>query len=247
MERKRVVLVTGAARGLGAAIARRLGKDGFRVAVNYCHSPNLADKVVREIAAAGGEAKAFRADVTDLDEVKAMLGEIEKAWGTVEILVNNATGPQPERPLEEYSWRDFEDQIDFFIKAPVYLMQELIGPMKRARWGKVINIGSEVTENCRPIFSPYIAAKCALLGLTRSWAREFGPWNIAVNSIAPGWIPTERHAESEEADLEAYRAAVPMGRQGTPDDVASAVGYLAREETNFVSGQQFCVNGANTF
>ncbi|MDR0362817.1 MAG: SDR family oxidoreductase [Planctomycetota bacterium] len=247
MEKKRVVLVTGAARGLGAAIARRLGKDGFRVAVNYCHSQNLADKVAQGIIAEGGEAKAFRADVTNLDDVKAMLAEIRNTWGSVEILVNNATGPQPERPLEEYSWQDFADQIDFFIKAPVYLMQELIAPMKQARWGKVINIGSEVTENYRPIFSPYIAAKSALLGLTRTWALEFGPWNIAINSIAPGWIPTERHSDAESADLEAYRAKVPMGRQGVPEDVASAASYLAREETNFISGQQFCVNGANTF
>ena len=247
MSNQRVVLVTGASRGLGAAIARRLGKDGFRVAVNYHNNAGMAADVVHAIKVEGGIAEAFKADVTQPQEVKRLIADIAAVWGPVEILVNNATGPQPERPLESYEWKDFEDQIDFFIKAPVLLMKETIASMKKARWGKVINIVSEVAENCRSNFSPYIAAKCAQLGLTRTWALEFAPWNIAVNAVNPGWIPTERHENVTAADLAAYRAQVPMGRQGIPDDVASAVAYFAAEETNFVSGQRLSVNGANTF
>ncbi len=247
MKTNRIVLVTGASRGLGAAIAKRLGKDGFRVAVNYCRNPDKAETVVKAITSAGGTAKAFQADVTKQDEVKALAAAIAQTWGNVEILVNNATGPQPERPLEEYEWQDFQDQIDFFIKAPFFLVKELIGPMKKARWGKIINITSEVAENCRPDFSPYVAAKNAQLGLTRSWALEFGPWNIAVNAVAPGWIPTERHTGTPAAALEQYCAQVPMRRQGVADDIASAVAYFAAEETNFISGQRLSVNGANTF
>lgn len=243
----RVVLVTGASHGLGAAIARRLGRDGFRVAVNYCHSRELAEQVAADIVAAGGTAQAFQADVTSADDVKKLVSAVAAAWGPVEILVNNATGPQPEKPLEDYEWRDFMDQIDFFVKAPFLLMRETLGAMKKARWGKVINIVSEVAENCRPNFSTYVAAKNAQLGLTRSWALEFAPWNIAVNAVNPGWIPTERHAGTPDAALAGYRAQVPMGRQGVPDDVASAVAYFAAEETNFVSGQRLSVNGANTF
>ncbi|MGL4943288.1 MAG: SDR family NAD(P)-dependent oxidoreductase [Thermoguttaceae bacterium] len=244
--KQRVVLVTGASRGLGAAMAKRLGKDGFRVAVNYFNSPERAEGVVAEIAKKGGIAKAFKGDVTKKEDVRLMLQDIAATWGNVEILVNNATGPQPDLPIEEYSWKDFEDQIDFFIKAPFLLMQELIGSMKKARFGKVINIGSEVAEDCRPNFSPYVMAKCAMLGLTRTWALEFAPWNIAVNLIAPGWIPTERHKDQQEK-LDQYRARIPMGHHGTPDDVASAVAFLAAEETTFISGQRISVNGAFTF
>lgn len=247
MKKSRVVLVTGASRGLGAAIADRLARDGHQVAVNYCHSPDKAEKVVAAIAKAGGTAHAFRADVTREDEAERLVTDIEDRFGRVEILVNNATGPQPERPLEEYVWKDFEDQIDFFIKAPVLLVQAVLGAMKRARWGKIINIGSEVADNCRTNFSPYVAAKCAMAGLSRAWALEFAPWNIAVNLIAPGWIPTERHDDVNPVDLEAYRGKVPMGRQGLPEDVAGAVSFFAAEETNFVSGQRLAVNGANTF
>ena len=248
MDGKRVVLVTGASRGLGAAIARRLGEDGHRVAVNYFSRDDLADRVVGDIVAGGGEARAFKADVTKEHEVKRLLAGVGAAWGDVEILVNNATGPQPEKPIEEYSWKDFEDQIDFFVKAPFLFMKELVGPMKKARWGKIVNIGSEVVEDVhRANFSPYIAAKAAQLGLTRTWAVEFGPWNIAVNLVAPGWIPVERHATATAEELEAYRSRVPMGRQGVPGDVASIVSYLASEEVAFISGQRLSVNGANTF
>ncbi|MGL6194388.1 MAG: SDR family NAD(P)-dependent oxidoreductase [Thermoguttaceae bacterium] len=246
LNKQRVVLVTGASRGLGAAIAKRLGKDGFRVAVNYFNSQKRADEVVKEIVDNGGMAMAFKADVTQERDVKQLINEITATWGNVEILINNATGPQPDLPIEEYTWKDFEDQINFFIKAPFMLMQELIGPMKEARWGKIINIGSEVAEDCRPNFSAYVTAKCAMLGLTRTWALEFAPWNIAVNLIAPGWIPTERHKD-QQAKLEQYRARIPMGHHGVPEDVASAVSFLAAEETTFISGQRLSVNGAFTF
>lgn len=242
----RVALVTGAARGLGAAMAKRLGRDGFRVAVNYCHSREKAETVADDIAANGGVARAFQADVTREEDVKRLLKEIDSELGTVEILVNNATGPQPERPLEEYSWRDFQDQIDFFIKAPYYLTFNLLEAMKKARWGRIINIGSEVAINCRSNFSTYVAAKSALAGLTKSWALEFAAWNIAVNLVAPGWVPTERHADVSSAVIEAYRKTVPMGRLGLDAEVAAAVAFFAAEENGFVSGQCIAVNGANT-
>lgn len=243
----RVALITGGGRGLGVEMAKRLGRDGFRVAVNYFRSAGGAAGVVEEIVAAGGTAKAFQADVTDGNGVKRLLSEIASTWREVEVLVNNATGPQPERPLEGYAWRDFMDQIDFFVKAPVLLAQGVLGSMKRDRWGRIINIGTECAVNCRPDFSPYVAAKSALHGLTKAWALEFAPWNITVNLVAPGWVPTERHADVPQSVLDDYAGKVPLGRLGRPEEVAAAVAFFAAEENGFVSAQRIAVNGANTF
>jgi len=247
MSEGRVVLVTGGSRGLGAAICRRLGSDGHTVVVNYFNSFAGAEKVVSDIKAAGGNARAYKADIRNENEIRQLLDEIAVSVGPVEILVNNATGPQPEKPVDQYEWRDFQDQIDFFVKSPFFLMKYLAGPMKERRWGNIINIVSEVADNCRPNFSPYIAAKMAELGLTRSWAQELGPWNISVNAVMPGWIPTERHADTTEADRENYAATVPMRHMGKPEDVAAVVSFLARDENHFISGQKIGVNGALTF
>lgn len=247
MGNSRVALVTGASRGLGAAIARRLGGDGFAVAVNYRHNRDLAEAVAGDINADGGRAAVFGADVTSETEVEKLVSDVAASLGRVEVLVINATGPQPELPFEEYEWSDFEDQIACFVKAPVLLVKHTLGAMKQARWGRILNIGSEVSENCRPIFSAYVAAKSAQLGLTRTWAKEFGPWNITVNSVNPGWIPTERHVGTPPESLDAYRAGVPLGRMGVPADVAAAIAFLASDDANFITGQRLSVNGGNTF
>ncbi len=241
----RIALVTGASRGLGTAIAERLGRDGCRVAVNYHASGDKAKRVVEAIRAGGGVAEAFQADVFQPEGIAKLLADVGSTWGPVEILVNNATGPQPEKRLEDYVWEDFQAQLDYFVKSPVLLTQGVLPAMKQARWGRIINIVSEVAENCRPLFSVYVAAKCAQAGLTRAWALEFAPWNITVNMVNPGFIPTERHVDVPSADIEAYRKNVPMGRQGTPDEVAAAVSYFAAEESGFTTGQKVAVNGAN--
>lgn len=247
MSEGRVVLVTGGSRGLGAAICRRLGADDHTVVVNYFNSFAGAEKVVADIKAAGGNARAYKADIRNENEIKQLLEEIAACLGPVEILVNNATGPQPEMPVEQYEWRDFQDQIDFFIKSPFFLMKHLAGPMKERRWGNIINIVSEIADNCRANFSTYVAAKMAQLGLTRCWAQELGPWNISVNAILPGWIPTERHADAMEVEIKNYAASVPMRHMGKPEDVAELVSFLARDENHFISGQKIAVNGALTF
>jgi 3-oxoacyl-[acyl-carrier protein] reductase len=176
-----------------------------------------------------------------------MLYRIQAKWGPVEILVHNATGPQPAKPFEEYSWQDFQDQLDFFVKAPVLLTQRVLPAMKAAQWGRIINIGSEVVALGNANFSAYVTAKAAMMGLTRSWAREFGPNAITVNCVEPGWIPVERHEDVPKEQLRAYSAAVPLGRQGVPSDVGQAVAYLASDAGNFITGQCLAVNGGNTF
>lgn len=241
----RVALVTGASRGLGSAIAKTLAAQGARVVVNYAHAQELANEVVRAVREKGGKALAVQADVLDGAQVRRLIGEVENHFGPVEILVNNATGSQPDKPLEDYTWQDFQDQLNFFLKAPLLLMQATLPPMRRARWGRVIHIGSEVAELGNANFGSYASAKAAMTGLTRSWASELGGAGITVNFIAPVWIPVERHTDL--SGMEGYLKGVPLKRHGVPEDIGFAVAFLASDEANFITGQRLAVNGGKTF
>jgi 3-oxoacyl-[acyl-carrier protein] reductase len=243
---KRVALVTGASRGLGAAMARKLGACGARVAVNYFGSPEKAGRVVEDIRRGGGEAEAFQADVRDEAEVERMVREVTQRFGPVDVLVINATGPQPFIKLEDLTWRGCLDQLEFFVKSPLLLTKAVLGSMKQRRSGRIINIGSEVFEKGVPEFSNYVSAKGAQLGLTRSWAMELAKFNITVNLVAPGWIPTERHDNDPQAMKDDYASKVPMGHMGEHEDIAEAVAFLASDGAKFITGQKISVNGGNT-
>ncbi|WP_345800444.1 SDR family oxidoreductase [Microbacterium sp. AZCO] len=240
-----VALVSGASRGLGRHIAVALAAAGARVAINYASSREGAEESLRAVEAAGGEAEVFRGDVTDADDVHAMVGAVEERFGAgVGILVNNATGPQPEIPIEQSTWDDYLLQLEFFVKAPLLLLQAVLPGMRARGAGSVVNIGSEVVEVGNPSFATYVSAKAAMVGLTRSWARELGPDGIRVNLVAPGWIPVERH---EGLDTTGYADRVPLGRTGTPAEIAEAVVFLASPASRFITGQSLSVNGGNTF
>jgi 3-oxoacyl-[acyl-carrier protein] reductase len=242
----RVALVTGASRGLGAAIAHKLGTCGARVAVNCYGSPDKAQRVVQGIRQAGGTAEAFKADVRDETEVARLVERVRSQLGPIDILVINATGLQPFIKIEDMTWRHCLDQLEFFVKSPLLLVKQVVGDMKERRYGRIINIGSEVFERGVPAFANYVLAKGAQLGLTRSWAMELAPWQITVNLIAPGWIPTERHAGDPQEMKDAYAAAVPMQRMGVAEDIGEAVAFVASNEANFITGQKISVNGGNT-
>ncbi|MEV1176887.1 SDR family oxidoreductase [Nonomuraea sp. NPDC049784] len=238
-----VALVTGASRGLGAVIARRLAADGLAVAVNYRSDASGAEKVVAAIQDAGGAAEAFAADVTDESEVTDLVARVTGSLGPVRVLVINATGPQPSIPLEEITWQSHLDQLTFFVKSPTLLVQAVLPGMRERRGGRVIQIGSDIVDRNLPGMSAYIAAKGAQHAMTRAWARELGPHGITANIVAPGWIPVERHAGLDESG---YLAEVPLGRMGTPDDVAATVSFLASDGGAFVTGQHIKVNGGHT-
>ena len=242
----KVALVTGASRGLGAAIALSLGKRGASVAVNYLKSEDRAKQVVRQIVEAGGKAFAFHADVTHESAVKSLVARAREMFGPVDILVPNATGPQPFLSIEEQTWHSYVDQLEFFVKSPLLLLKETLAEMKAKRWGRVIQIGSEVVELGNPRYANYVAAKGAQLGQSRSWARELAPFGITVNLVAPGWIPVERHHGTPRKELEAYAAHVPMHKQGMPEDAGETVAFLASEAARFITGQKIAVNGGNT-
>lgn len=236
-------LVTGASRGLGAAIAERLAADGRTVVVNYAHDSAGAAGVAERITARGHSAYVARFDVTDEESVRQGIDEIRRQAGPIEVVVNNATGPQPEIPLEKQSWQDHLDQLRFFVKAPLLILQAVLPDMREAGSGAIVNIGSEVTDLGNVEFGHYVAAKAAMHGLTRSWARELGPLGITVNTVEPGWIPVERHAG---ADVTAYQEGVLLGHMGKPLDVAEAVAFLASPGARFITGQRLAVNGGKT-
>ncbi|WP_019816052.1 SDR family NAD(P)-dependent oxidoreductase [Saccharomonospora saliphila] len=243
---ERVALVTGASRGLGAAIAETLAGDGFRVAINFARNKDAAESVRERITARGGTAEVFRADVTDEGSVDALRHAVLGTFGRIDVLVLNATGPQPFIALDDLDWRAALDQLEFFVKSPLLLTRAVVPGMRERGWGRIIHVGSEVLELGIPRSSAYVAAKGAQLGLTRSWARELGAHGITVNLVAPGWVPTERHQDATEEDKAAYAASVPLGRLGTPEDVAGAVAFLASERGGFVTGQKLATNGGNT-
>jgi 3-oxoacyl-[acyl-carrier protein] reductase len=241
-----VALVTGSSRGLGAAIARRLARDGYAVAVNGLHNDDRLTDLVAAIRDEEGVAEAFPADVTDELQVDELVAAVTEKLGVVAALVLNATGPQPEAPLDQVSWEDHLAQLDFFVKSPILLGKAVLPGMRDRRFGRIVQIDSDVADRPPPGRSAYATAKNAQIGVTRSWASELAPFGITVNTIAPGFIPVERHADVDTATRAAYLATVPVGRMGTPDDVAHAVSFLASPEAGFITGQRIHVDGGRT-
>jgi 3-oxoacyl-[acyl-carrier protein] reductase len=243
---QRVALVTGSSRGLGSRIARRLARDGLAVAVNGRHSDARAAEVVTAIRGDGGVADAFAADVTDERGAADLVTAVADRLGPVDVLVLNATGPQPEAPLADVAWPDHLAQLTFFVKSPVLLGKAVLPGMQARRFGRIVQIDSEVADRPAPGRSAYATAKSAQIGLTRSWARELAPFGITVNGVAPGFIPVERHADVPAETIGAYLASVPAGRMGTPDDIAHVVSFLASEGAGFVTGQRIVVDGGRS-
>lgn len=203
----RVALVTGSSHGLGATIARHLARDGLAVAVNGLHA-EAALKVADAIRDDGGVADAFAADVTEL------VAAVADRLGPIGVLVCNATGPQPDAPLTEVAWEDHLAQLEFFVKSPVLLGRAVLPGMRARGSGRIIQVDSEVVDRMPPGRSAYVTAKSAQIGLTRSWARELAPLGITVNTVAPGFVPVERHADVPGEVRDAYLASVPAGRMG---------------------------------
>src|SRR5215218_7478026 len=232
----RVALVTGSSRGLGAEIARRLAADGLAVAVN--DRSGHGGPVAEAIQAAGGTAAAFPADVTDQRDAEALVAAVARDLGPVDVLVLNATGPQPEGIVDEVGWEDHLAQLDFFVKSPVLLGRAVLPAMRDRGYGRIVHVDSEVVDRPPPGRTAYAAAKSAQIGLARSWARELAPQGITVNTVAPGFVPVERHADVPAAERDAYVATVPTGRLGTPAEIAHAVSFFASEGAAYVTGQR---------
>jgi 3-oxoacyl-[acyl-carrier protein] reductase len=241
-----VALVTGSSTGLGKSTAMALARAGAKVAINYQRNTERAEKTFAEFQKAGFAGALVRGDVSTPEGVEATCRQARERLGDIDILVVNATPDQPQMPIEEYTWKHYETMIDFFIKSPYLLSRAVLPVMKAKKWGRIVNISSEVFQRSVGNFSAYVSAKGGQNGFTRSMATELAPFGITVNSVAPGWIPVERHENDPPEAKEAYRRLIPANRWGTPDDVAHAVLYFASEEASFVTGQTLCVNGGMT-
>lgn len=242
----RVALVTGSSRGLGRAMAVALGRAGARVALNYLNSRETAERAFTDYKSQKLDGMLVQADVTDQESVNRMTKQVAEQLGPIDIIVINATCDQPHKPIEEYDWDFFQSMVDFFIKSPYLLCRACLPHMKQQRWGRIINIGSEVVERGVPNFTAYVAAKGGQNGFHRSLAREVARWGITVNMICPGWIPVERHANDPQSEKDGYRALIPANRWGVPDDLAGAVTFLASDASSFITGQSLHVNGGMT-
>ena len=242
----RTALVTGSSRGLGKAIAFALGAAGAKVALNFANGQEQADATFDEFAQRGYEGLLVRADVTNEKHVAKMCHAVAKRLGPIDIVVCNATPQQPQKPFELYDWAFHQQMLDFFLKSPVLLLREVLPQMKQRRFGRFVSIGSEVVRRGVPNFGPYVAAKGAQAAWSASMATELAPWQITVNTVSPGWIPVERHANDAVEQKEAYKAMIPMRRWGVPAEVGGVVTFLAGDAAAFVTGQDIAVNGGMT-
>jgi 3-oxoacyl-[acyl-carrier protein] reductase len=241
----RVALVTGASRGIGAAIAIALANAGHRVIVNYHRSDTRAREVAEAIQRGGGQAMTFAADVTDAAAVARMVADAEARLGApVEILVNNASGATAQKALLDQSWEELSAHFDMQVRAAFNCLKVVAPGMAARGSGHIVNIGSTHAWNVPPPnLSGYVAAKAALAALTRSAAVELGPKGVRVNCISPGMTETELIADVPERMRKVLALQTPLRRLALPDDVAAAVVMLVSKAGSFIHGADIPVSG----
>lgn len=238
----KVVLVTGAGRGLGAAIARVTASQGAKVAVNYANSREKAEAVVAEIKAAGGEAQAFGADVRDREAVDAMVSDIVRVFGRLDGVVNNSIAGRQNGSLAEATQDDFATAFDFGCKAVVNTISASRPHMLKQGGGRIINIVTELWNLAPSNWSVYMAGKGAMVGLSRSLACELGPDNITVNMVAPGWMADEKVDTTSEASKN-FAKSIPLQRHGSADEIGNACVFYLSDLAGYVTGTYLPVTG----
>lgn len=240
----RIALVTGASKGIGAAIAQALAAAGARVAVNYTHGRDTAESVVEQITSSGGKASAFQADVSVEDDVINMFGEIRDAFGPIDTLVNNA-GVWKYAPLEELTVDEFHRHYNINVLGYLLTSREFV-KQKEADGGTIINITSVGIHKPAPTTVLYQGTKMAIVGMTETLSLELAPRGIRVNAIAAGLIDTEGTRASgfmgsEQEDE--YVETIPLGRVGQPDDIAPVAVFLASDDAKFITGDTVSPTG----
>ena len=244
-----VVLVTGASRGIGAAIARAFAVEQATVAVNYLRNADAAQQVVAECRAAGGDAFAVQADVTQAGQVESLVEQVVAEAGRIDVLVNNAFraqafDPEQRATFADLSWAEYQAQFDGSVGAAFLTCQAVLPHFRRRAQGAIVNIASNLVEQPVVPYHAYTTAKSALVGFSRNLAAELGPLGVRVNCVAPGLVyPTDASSGTRAAFREGLMANTPLRRLARPEDVAGPVLFLASPWSGFVTGQVLVVDG----
>lgn len=238
----KVVLITGASRGIGKSIAEECVKQGAIVAFTYLSSEEKARALEAELTANGGTAKGFKSDASKFEEAQQLIDDVVNAFGTVDVLVNNA-GITRDTLLMRMSEEQWDEVINTNLKSAFNLTKAVIKPMLKARYGSIINMSSVVGVQGNAGQSNYAASKAGLIGFTKSIAQELGSRNIRCNAIAPGFIETEMTGALDEKVVQGWRDSIPLKRGGLPTDVANATIFLASDMSAYITGQTIHVCG----
>lgn len=238
----KAAIVTGASRGIGREIALLLASEGAKVAVNYSGSKDKADEVVQLIKDAGGDAFAIQADVSNPDSVKNMIDKTIESFGSIDILVNNA-GITKDNLLMRMKEDEWDDVININLKGVFLCTKGVSRQMMRQRAGKIVNVASVVGVVGNPGQANYVAAKAGVIGLTKTTAKELASRNINVNAVAPGFISTDMTDALNEDMQKQLLAGIPLGKLGSPEDIAKTVLFLLSEDASYITGQTIHVDG----
>jgi len=238
----KVALITGGSRGIGRAIALRLGRDGTKVAINYKTNEGAAQSVVDAVTEIGGEAMPVAADVSQGAAVDAMVKQVVDSWGGIDILVNNA-GVIHDSLLMRMTEEVWDEVVNTNLKGAFNCTKAVLRFMVRKRWGRIRNVVSVVGLEGNPGQSNYAASKAGVIAFSRSIAKEVASRNVTVNSIAPGYIATEIVADLAPEFKDLILSRIPQNRFGTVEDVANMVGYLASEEASYITGEVIRIDG----
>jgi 3-oxoacyl-[acyl-carrier protein] reductase len=239
---EQVALVTGASRGIGRTVARRLAQAGTHVAVNFVRNAAAAEETIQLITGSGGRAEPLQFDVADVDAVNQAVTDLVERRGRCDILVNNA-GMTVDGLLLRLKPTDWDQVMAVNLRGTFNCTKAVARSMVRARYGRIVNMTSVIGSMGNAGQVAYASAKAGLVGFTKSMARELASRNITVNAVAPGFIDTEMTAGLPEATRAEYVKLIPLGRLGTADEVADAVAFLARPESGYITGQVIGVNG----
>lgn len=242
MNMSKSALVTGASRGIGRSIALQLAEEGYNVAVNYAGNKDKAEAVVAEIKDKGVEAFAIQADVANPDEVKDMIQEVVKQFGSLDVLVNNA-GITRDNLLMRMKEQEWDDVINTNLKGVFNCIQKATRQMMKQRSGAIINLSSVVGAVGNPGQANYVATKAGVIGLTKTAARELASRNITVNAVAPGFIVSDMTDALNDDLKDQMKSQIPLGRFGEDTDIANAVAFLASDKAKYITGQTIHVNG----
>ena len=235
----KVAFITGGAKGIGSAIVKRLIKDGYKVAFTYNNSEEKAKALANEF---GENCKAYKLDITDSDAVKTVVDDIEKGFGEIAVLVNNA-GVAEQALFTDITDDMWHRMIDTNLSGAFYCSRAVLKYMINRKSGKIINIASIWGETGGSCEVHYSASKSGLIGMTKALAKEVGLSGITVNSVSPGVILTDMTSHFDEETMNALKEETPLYRIGTPEDVAGAVSFLASKDADFITGQNISVNG----